>query len=188
MFYNQNLYGTPDNYKKYLDKFIAEFLPVIKNDKELFIEIIKPILVQKSWRKLNREVRYICNVYCYDNNIMSDFEFQTRWFYEQVMSHRSTWGLGSPWLPGYGPNPTENPACEIKIKKEKIISNENKIKKEKINGCENITVPSEEIDIYKIPMNGAKGLTRDEKIKYGNLDMSIEWDRNTFNMLKTLYA
>lgn len=92
--------SNPDNYKKYLDKFADEFLPIINNDTTLFDTIISPFLKLKSWRLINREIRKACNIYVVENNLMLCSKFQERWFYESAMYLRTTWGKDAPWLYG----------------------------------------------------------------------------------------
>ena len=88
---------TPDNYKKYLDIFISEFTPIIKDIKKLS-GIIESLLESKSWRLLNREVRKACNIYVVQNKLMSCAEFQNKWFYESVMYMRAGIGAKAEWL------------------------------------------------------------------------------------------
>lgn len=85
-----------DNYKKYLDKFLVEFYPLIKDQKK-FTGIVTPLLGSKSWRLLNRELRKACDQYCQDNGIMEHAKFQDKWFYEGTMLGRTTYGANAPW-------------------------------------------------------------------------------------------
>ena len=120
---------SEDNYKKYTEKFITEFLPVIKDINALH-NILQPLLNLKSWRLLNREIRKACNQYCFDNNIMSLLDFQEKFFYEGVMLGRKTWGLKSEWITD---TDTKIIYASVSIKKEqKNISN---MKIEEIIDC-----------------------------------------------------
>ncbi len=89
--------GTPaDNYTKYLETFVTEFLATVKPSE--FNKILSTLPAQKSYRTLNREVRKACDQYCTDNKIMNHKEFQEKWFYEGVMLGRMTHGAKAPWM------------------------------------------------------------------------------------------
>ena len=88
-----------DNYQKYFEKFIFEFMPIIKDINKL-AELIKPLLNLKSWRKLNCETRRTCNIYVVENNLMLCSKFQECWFYETTMFLRTGIGKDASWVYG----------------------------------------------------------------------------------------
>lgn len=108
--------GATDNYKKYLDKFVDEFMPII-NDEQAFEKIITPLLSLKSWRLINREVRKACNIYAVEKKLMSCADFQKKFFYEGTMYLRTTYGANAPWTDG-----TISPASSAKLTTRSIPS------------------------------------------------------------------
>lgn len=91
----------PDAYKGMLEKFEREFLPLINNNKSLFIQITHQAMQNNSWRTQNREVRKACNKYMFENGLMTNQRFQEMFFYEGPMNGRTTHGTKAPWIGGH---------------------------------------------------------------------------------------
>ncbi len=93
---------VPDSYKRMLDKFETEFLAMPICSRDIFEDIIRIAKTTSgSWRTMNREVRKACNIYVVKNCIMTNAEFQEKWFYEGVMVGRTTYGKNAPWAGSY---------------------------------------------------------------------------------------
>ena len=138
--------------------FLNDFLNVQKAPNQDELVSVLELLQFKSWRSYSNDLRRTFNKYMVRRQLMTNAEFQAKWFYEGTMEGRTTHGANAPWLDG-----------------------QNVIKKTVPMTNEPVAAKNNEGKSVRASKSVTKYLT-----DLGNYELDKEWDRKNYEIAKRL--